>query len=252
MNSLYEPRSASKNPLKNIWGPGMTQSAAAIGREVSAIIRSGSIASHKDFLLELLSHHPNPDKVMGMTDVRLNRDRTGFEIGFENGGWDTIAWRKCASRKAGGKRPSHRDTCMEAMRNEVKGQTMAFRRDMGYEGLGRDFHVGHDHDKGESFVRLAERFVAERCGGKWEGLGVVKASERTSQGNLPWILEGKKGEEWREFHRSEAILRMERAEDNLRNVSRCESLREDGGQDGGHDHHSDPGDERAPEPGRDL
>ena len=189
------------------------ESAASIGRRVKEIIVSGDIVPHKEFLKELLRHHPSPEKVAGFEDVTLNAEGNGFLIWWGDR-HDTISWRKCASQKAGGKKPSHREKCLEAMRYAVMGQVMTFRREQGYEGEGREFHVGHDHELGRPFVELAELFVAEKFEGDWDRLRVHKDSRRASTGNFPWVLEDLTA--WRDFHERKALLRMERAEDNLR------------------------------------
>jgi hypothetical protein len=186
------------------------------------MIKSGDIEPHMCFLKDLISHHPRQEKVSGLADVSLNEACNGLLIlrGGDGEVWETVNLKICAVHKCRGKKPSHRTLCLEAMRTAVINQITVFRRSMGYSGKGREFHVGHDHELGESFVELAERFVSERSGipegSGWEGLSVVKSDIKAPQGNKPWILQKEQADEWRKFHGVEAKLRMERAEDNLR------------------------------------
>ena len=106
--------------------------------------------------------------------------------------------------------------CLIAMRLAVIERVTSFMQAARYEGRGNEYHVGHDWETGESFKELADRFVREACGGSWSSLGICKSKVRAPPGHFPWVLEDDKLEEWREFHRRHAVLRMERAEDNVR------------------------------------
>lgn len=200
-------------------------SAAGLNRRVRGIIRSGEMSGgDHEFLLELLAWHPTPGKVAGLRSVRINDGRNGLVIELADGATDHIDFRKCSAAKTGGSPPDHRSRCLEAMRHAVMPQTLGFRHRSGHGGLGGITHVGHDWTRGDTFVELAERFVMERRGGDWGSVAVRKGSP-SPEGYLPYVLcDPLVDAAWTAFHLDHAVLRMERAEDNLRDsrrTSRC-------------------------------
>jgi hypothetical protein len=172
------------------------------------------------FWHELARNHPfYRGKIQGRSVVEFEQVGTrDVSMKLSDGSRESLSWQKCidgvfaASRKVLFARLS-RARLMNAFRAEVHSQIETFRglsvcRDNGnmrYADTAA-WHVGHDYDHGTRFVEIVNDFVATE-----PTLPRAVISRRNAR-----LVDRAVARRWRVFHRIHAVLRMERARDNLR------------------------------------
>lgn len=186
---------------------------------VKSMIGNGAI--HEKYISVLASFHP---KCYGAVGFTFNKPKNGFVAIFPDGRHATFSYHKCLDRWMANK--NQRPPCSrckeevyKAFRNEILSQMRDIRFAAGFGGQGADFHVGHDWQSGNSFIRILKEFLSER-NMENDILSIKIHSRRQNehqQYNSPYLTDDELAREWKSWHYTRSRgMRMETAHDNLR------------------------------------
>ena len=178
------------------------------------IISQGRLCLYQQELLKLASQHPDAarKRLHKAYKIVANRKRGGLVANLSDGTTETFSYAKCYTGVRAHK-GAQVQRVKEAMRNEVKDQTDEFRKDNGFVGE-REWHVGHVGAL--EFDAIAELFM-KREGLIWENVDLQKVVVVKNDEFKNYVFKCRNlRKKWKDFHKSNATLEMQMAQDNLR------------------------------------
>lgn len=173
----------------------------------------------------LVENHPRfHEKISGFVGFGFNERGDGFVALFQNPSRsEPFSFKACidgifANRGQGSRRgdPLARDV-RNAFRTEISDQTESVRVLSGKVGQGKEWHVGHDNENGNSFQAILKDFLASRNIVCVDNIAIDwRFTKWSSEFKSPFLVNAALSASWREFHASRARgMRMETARENL-------------------------------------
>ena len=175
---------------------------------------------HKAVMIDLIKNHPNYDEwdVNGDVEFRIeideykNKRYTIRHVARDDLGstWHSFSYRKCI--KGGSKEKNKRSNVMNAARKAIKDQILEFREQYKDEGetlpykcaicCGKFKSIDVDHDFSKiTFLTLLNDFIRINKNGLIQSFDLID----TPNGS---ILNPIDCDEWRQYHKKYAILRL--------------------------------------------
>ena len=176
-------------------------------QKLKEILKEGSFEHNQEFLMSILQNHPDKEKIKNAVKIIPNNINDEYCMVLNDGNVETVSLiNKCCSGKN-----DKSQNIKEAMRQEIRCQTLNFRLKMGYGGMGDTTHVGHG--KGEkSFNYISKEFLKIN-----PHIKVVKKSVMGNIQNKVYTFEDiELAEKWRKFHEDHCELKMQTAEENMK------------------------------------
>ena len=168
-----------------------------------------------DFLKLLVENHPRfESKLSGYIGFGFNERGDGFVAMFENPiRTEPFSFKTCIDgvfekRNLGSRRgnPLARDV-MKAFRTEISDQTERVRILGKKVGRGKDWHVGHDNENGDSFQAILSDFLSSTNIDCVDDIALVwSLTKWSNEYKLPFLADADLSKTWRDFHARRAKI----------------------------------------------